>query len=444
MREKLVGYALAAALLFGSWQGIYAQENLRELTARPLLERNQTLGEWLTAQPVLDENGLKLSAGYTAEVWGNLAGGLDTGAVYTGLLDFGAELDLGELAGWKGATVSTTWLWLSGRDASAELVGNLFTVSNAAGFDTLRMLELWFEQVLFDDKLSLRVGQLTADSEFFISDYGGLFINGTFGWPAVAYMNLPEGGPGYPMGTLGARIAVKPVEWFTFQAAVFQGNVFAQDVNRHGFDWSLDATTGYTFFNEAQIRWNQSANDPGLPGYFKAGAWFQTGAYADPLADATDAGNSGYYAIIDQLLYRERVTPGPNAGARNLDAPQDAEAVYQGLGWFHRIAFAPPGNNFTDFYVDTGLTYKGLLPGRAEDTLGVAFAYAQLSNGGRSSLSDGGASAVGAEMGLEFTYQAAITPWFIVQPDLQYIINPGATSDVGNALVVGCRAKLSF
>ena len=92
---------------------------------------------------------MEISGGYTAEVWGNTTGGLKQGAVYTGLLDFGATVDLEKLVGWKGASVSTTWLWLSGRDASEDLVGNFLTISNIAGFNTLRMLELWFQQDFF-------------------------------------------------------------------------------------------------------------------------------------------------------------------------------------------------------------------------------------------------------------------------------------------------------
>jgi len=222
----------------------------------PILEREQLLGEWLPTNPLLTDRGLTLFGGYTAEVWGNTSGGLDTGAVYTGLLDFGAELDLEKALGWQGASMSTTWLWLSGRDASEDLVGNFLTISNIAGFNTLRMMELWFQQNLLEDALSIRVGQLTADSEFLISDHAGLFINATFGWAPLAYMNIPNGGPGYPMGAPGTRLALTPVDWLTFQSAVYQGNVFAQDVNRHGFRWRLDAQQGFTFFNEAQIRWN--------------------------------------------------------------------------------------------------------------------------------------------------------------------------------------------
>jgi len=97
-----------------------------------------------------------------------------------------------------------------------------------------------------------------------------------------------------------------------------------------------------------------------------------------------------------------------------------------------------------NFYFDTGLSYKGLIPTRDNDTVGVGFGYAQLSNGARSGLAEEGGSPVGAEMVLEFTYQAAITPWLVVQPDVQYIINPGGATDLGNALVVGGRASITF
>lgn len=429
-------------------------ESTTKAEGAPFLEREQVLGDWSGMRPVLADHGVEIFGGYTVEVWGNTTGGLKTGTVYTGLLDFGAEVDLEKAIGWQGATVSTTWLWLSGRDASEDLAGNFLTISNIAGFNTLRLFDLWFQQNLLDDRISIRLGQLSADSEFVISDYSGLFINGTFGWPAFAYMNIPEGGPGYPMGTLGARIALNPVNWFTFQSAVFQGNVFAQDVNRHGFRWRLDAQTGYTFLNEAQFRWNHRDEETGLPGQLKPGVWFQTGQSADALAESTNSGNSGFYLILDQMLYREPgepsiADPGKDGivdgkGTKSFKAPVAIEKSDQGLGWFGRVAFTPSDRNFINFYFDTGLSYKGLIPTRDNDTVGIGFGYAQLSDGARNSLQDEGAAPIGAEMVIEFTYQAAITPWLVVQPDLQYIINPGGTTDLNNALVIGGRASITF
>ena len=400
-------------------------------------------GEWVGARPVLSDRGIGIFVGYTVEVWGNTSGGIKKGSVYTGLLDFGAEVDLEKMAGWKGASLRTTWLWLSGRDASEDLTGSFLTVSNIAGFNTLRMFELWFQQDLMGDKISVRLGQLAADSEFLISDYSGLFINGTFGWPASASMNIPEGGAAYPMGAPGARLALHPADWVTFQSAVFQGNVFAPDINRHGFHWRLDATTGYTFLNEAQFRWNQREEETGLPGQFKAGAWFQTGASADALAESTDSGNSGYYAIVDQMLFRE---PGEvecsGKDGKSFKALVHVSKSDQGLGWFGRVSFAPADRNFFSFYFDSGLSYKGLIPTRDGDTVGMGFGYA--GNGARNSPAADGSNPTGAEMVVEFTNQAQVARWLVIQPDLQYIINPGGSNSINNAFVVGGRASVTF
>jgi porin len=270
-----------------------AQEPHPQVKAAPFLERETLTGEWMGTRPMLSEKGVDFFATYTAEVWGNTVGGLKTGSVYTGLLDFGSDMDLEKLMGWHGAKASTTWLWLSGRDASQQLVGNFLTISNIAGFDTLRMQQLWLEQSLLDDKLSIRAGQITADSEFIVSDYGSLFINAEFGWPALAGMNIPNGGAATPVGAPGVRLALTPNESLAFLSAVYQGNVFAQNVNRHGFRWSLDAENGFTWMNEAQLYWGKAGGCKCLPGFLKAGAWFQSGQYADALTSSTSSAIQG-------------------------------------------------------------------------------------------------------------------------------------------------------
>ena len=80
------------------------------------------------------DKGITFNAQYVAEVWGNATGGESTGTVYTGQMSLQGNVDLQKLLGWQGASVSTRWYWLSGEDISAEHVGNIFTVSNIAGF----------------------------------------------------------------------------------------------------------------------------------------------------------------------------------------------------------------------------------------------------------------------------------------------------------------------
>jgi porin len=420
---------------------------------------NSPLSQWLAADGITGDwdgmrstltvaHGVQIFGNYTVEVWGNTVGGLKQGALYTGLLGFGANVDLEKLIGWKGATIHNNWFWLSGRDASGDLAGNFLTISDIAGFDTLRMDELWLQQNLLDDRISIRLGQIRADTEFVISETSALFLNATLGFPAFLYTNLPDGGPVYPMGTLGIRLAFNPVKAFTFQTAIFEGNKFPQNVNRHGFRYSLNPEFGYFWISEAQLRWFQNEDPSGLPGTFKLGAWVHTARFTNPVDGELLDGNYGFYFIVDQVLYRQRdqtVAATSEKDDKTVSSNKDAaKGSGKGLNWFGRLGFAPQDQNFIGFYFDTGLTYKGLIPSRDDDTIGIAFDYAQLSVVAQEAAIVSGSVGVGAEMVLEVTYQAQITKWLSMQPDLQFVVNPGGNQDLKNAFVIGLRVAITF
>jgi hypothetical protein len=46
---------------------------------------------------------------------------------------------------------------------------------------------------MFNEKVAVRFGQLAADAEFIISEGGGYFLNGTWGWPSITASDLPSG-----------------------------------------------------------------------------------------------------------------------------------------------------------------------------------------------------------------------------------------------------------
>ena len=58
----------------------------------------------------------------------------------------------------------------------------------------------------------------------------------------------------------------------------------------------------------------------------------------------------------------------------------------------------------------------------------------------------------GSETFVEVTYQYQVTPWWQLQPDFQYVFNPGGgianpnapTQRVGNELVLGLRTNILF
>ena len=48
------------------------------------------------------------------------------------------------------------------------------------------------------------------------------------------------------------------------------------------------------------------------------------------------------------------------------------------------------------------------------------------------------------EATIELTCQFQLTPWCTMQPDAQWIIHPGGSREIDNALVIGFRTQLMF
>ena len=132
------------------------------------------------------------------------------------------------------------------------------------------------------------------------------------------------------------------------------------------------------------------------------------------------------------------------------------EVSDQGLSAFVRAGGVPNDRNLINFYSDGGLLYKGLIPRRPDDKIGVAAAYAQVGESARQLDSDIGSfggffyPVRSGEAMIELMYQVQLTPWWMVQPDMQYIIRPGGgvlNNDGSlrpNAWVVALRSALSF
>ena len=49
-----------------------------------------------------------------------------------------------------------------------------------------------------------------------------------------------------------------------------------------------------------------------------------------------------------------------------------------------------------------------------------------------------------AEYNIEVNYSNYVTPWLMLRPVVQYVIQPGATDKVDNALVLGLTTKVIF
>ena len=150
--------------------------------------------------------------------------------------------------------------------------------------------------------------------------------------------------------------------------------------------------------------------------------------------------NYSLYGIADQTLW------------------QGGEKASEAVGVFARVMGAPGDRNLVNFSADAGTSVKTPLPGDHSGTLALGFGLAKLSSAAQGFDSDtafytGTAYPVrSSETFLELTYQVQLAPWWQVQPDFQYVFNPGGGipnpnapgKRIGDEAVFGLRSTVTF
>ncbi len=385
-----------------------------------------------------------------AETLGNVSGGVKRGATFESRLDARFDLDLDRLAGWRGAALHANAYQIDGRGLSGNNTLDLFTVSGIEAYPSTRLYEAWFEQDLAAGRVFVRLGQLAADREFFVSQTATLFFNSTFGWPASLGNDLPSGGPAFPLADPGLRLKVLPDDHLALLAAVFDGDPAGP--RRPGADSPLPQVRDLSgtafrlndapfFITEAAYTYNKDRDLATLPGTVKVGFFQHFGAFAlenPPISGvASVRGDDGFYALVDQTFYRP-----PGVGEDR-----------QGAAFFLRASTSPSDRNLIDLYLDGGLSYKGLFPGRPSDTTGIAAAYARISpEASQADIAARTPLVRDDQATIEATHQFTILPGFSIQLDVQYIVHPGAHGvadpatglPIRNAAVFGLRSAVRY
>jgi porin len=455
-------WALAAGVL--CWLGAFgelgtkawAQAQRSDNPAPP--GQSYATGDWGGVRSYLEGQGVTFTFSYTNDFLANASGGIKTGAVGIGIFQPHVDLDLQKLLGWEGDKIHIHGLITHGPLFSANYLGNILAVSNFEAGPVARLYALWYEHNAPDDRWSVRAGLMLADSQFLQSETAANFLNNGISWPTFLAGNLPASGPAYPLPAPGIRVRVKPRDDLQFQAAVFSGDPSGGD----GSNQPAPLPTGTVFsfrggafvIGEASYLANQGKDAKGLPGTYRIGAWYATSSlFFDQRFDNTGlslanpqstgiplkhTGDGGVYGVIDQTLYR---VPGTDD---------------QGLSAFLRAGGVPNDRNLINFYADGGLLYKGLVPGRPDDKVGVAFAHARIGDNARGLDADTGLfgnfffPVRSSETMIEMMYQTQPKPWWTLQPELQYIIQPGGgvLNPDGrlrpNAWVIVLRSALNF
>jgi porin len=365
---------------------------------------------------------VSLGITYTGDIWANTTGGLRTGEKYLDNLDLTASIDTEQAFDIPGGTVFFYGLYNNNTTLSDTLVGDLHTVSNIDTTTAFRLYEGWYQQQFGGGLGSLKVGLYDLNSEFDAIDTAGLFLLSSHGI-GPDFAQTGQNGPSiFPVTSLAARVQFQVSDEVLVRAAILDA-VPGSLVHPRRTAIKLGNGDGALLVGEIE------ANISGTTA--AVGVWGYTADFDDLIdVDRTGAprrrgGNKGGYVEAE----------------RQVTSPYNDE---RGLSLFGRFGVAESDINQFGTYAGFGGSYTGLLDARPDDLLGLALAHVRNGSPYRRAQVLAGAPVGKSETNIELTYRAEVTPWLTLQPDAQWVINPGADPALKNAFVIGLRFEIGF
>ena len=445
-----------------SQPGAMAHQAAEPSPAQSFWTRDTLTDDWGGLRKRLEQDGITVRLTYTGEVLADLAGGIKRGAVYQQQVLGTVDADLEKLFGWSGATLHVSAYDYAASGLTEGFVSSIAPISGIeAPPPSVRLFTLWLQQQSPDGRVSLKAGVLALDEEEFTYTVPAqLFVGATFGYPDGVAPNLPASGPVYPLSAPAVLLEVKPVPTLKLRGAVFSGDPtghggFTNPPEDTPYGTVIALSGGALITAEAVLTANPQQE--GVATRFRLGGWYHTGNH---FADEHLASNG-----VSLAAPNSTGVPRYHSGDWAVYATGEATLCRvpgtkdQGLAVFARLAGLPAAQNLVSLYADGGLTYKGLLPGRPDDTAGIAFAYFGISPSAQAldrdtrRFGDGpGYPIRSREILIELTYQAQLAAWWRLQPFLQYDLRPGGgipdpvnpVRTISNATVLGLRTSVAF
>lgn len=362
-----------------------------------------------------EKRSVTFGATYTGDAVNNFSGGIKKGLGYLGHVSLNLDIQLDQMGIWSGGQLFLELQNTHGATPSCDLVGDIQVLSNIDNGNFSYLYQLWYRQTV--GPLSVTIGRHDLNSEFLASDLGGEYLNSSFGIMGLAPINMPVSI--FPKTGLGLVMSYELNDKITFKSALYDGDPLDLGRDRYGLDFRISSTESFLSITEFEFR----NNNENYPGTYKAGFFHHNGDFLNMEDTSTNVkGNSAVYMIADQLLYKEN----------NTDD--------QGLGAMFQFGWTPKDRSINNLFLSLGLNYYGLIPGRDEDVLGLAMALASISNVYKELIP----GTLGHETAIELTYKYNLSDILTIQPDFQYIINPGVSESIKNAFVGVLRIQLGI
>jgi len=352
---------------------------------------------------------VQLSLSYVADVTGVFDGGITQRGAFLDNLDIVVDADLERLWGWNGTSAHLDVLNNSGGIPN-DYAGTLQGVDNIeVSKQKLRLFEAWVEKAW--GASSVRAGLYDLNSEFYANDSAGYLIAPAFGIGSEFAATGPNGPSIFPSTSLAVRYHHDfGGDWFA-RATVMNAHAGVPG-DPDGIDLEFD--DGALLVAEGGVEGDRK---------LALGVWRYTEDQDDIReidinGDPVDATAHGAYLVYEQPFndpYGFRAAHGfIRAGISDGDT-----TPFEG-GW------------------QAGVLVERVFEIRPDSVVSLGVNQGFLSDGYRHNQIDAGSSMLPSEVQVELTYSDKIG-WLTVQPDLQWVHNPGGDRGIDDAWVGALR-----
>jgi porin len=378
-------------------------------------------GDWGGKRTELAAKGFDFFAYYNAIVASNVGGGIRQGTALAGDLYMGMTVDLEKAAGLDGWTFNLSGIDRAGASIDED-VGSIYSVMQLVGGQTYFLYNLSLEKSWVDGRYALKFGRITATDDFAGSPFYGYYLSNSFNGQIRAVL-LDGVMTSYPFPVWGTRFQYAPTDDFRAKIGVYQLTERMFDPDLHGTDFTFRSSDGVSIM--AQLEWDwRWGSKPGHLGLGLNNVYFDM-----PDFDSDDTTDTfiRYYAQLDQQVTQERM------------------GSDQGLYLFGTLAYTNQQQPaLVPFQTSFGAQYVGPFAGRNQDRLIFGTTFGKLSDDYASEQVSLGNGDPDYEWVLELGYRIQLTKFAYIQPDIQYVVQPGGTGEIPDATVIGMQFGVSL
>ena len=383
--------------------------------------------DWAGFRTELSRLGITPTASYTAQLLGNPIGGQSQGFTYAGTLEASINWDLHRLLGIPGLSFNIGGAWSTGRNLSADHIGNKAAVQSAYtapgnGTNNLTLGEMYLQQQLFNNSLVIAAGRLAPQSTFATMPVFNSYLNAAINPAPGALLINDATFASYPPGVeWGAQALYNVTPALQVAAGGFNTNRSSALGGKGGLNFAFQqGNRGALSVLQLNYLFNHAPGDTGLPGQYIFGGSYDSNKFTNlSNPNSTKSGIYLVYGMFQQMVYR--------------DGGADSQ---KGLTVWWETAIAPKSTVSTlPYFVGAGLSYQGLIPNRHNDI---------ASAGVISGIFSHHIPRATAETVIEVNYQITFNRWLSITPDMQYVIRPSGSSTIKNALVLGTQVAIVF